>query len=244
MSAVAIRRVLVALDFGDASRQALVAAGRLAERAGARLRVVHAESPEAPVYFTHEQVEALAAQRARMEAQAKSYVEAFVRRHTTAAFTVALEPQPAAEAILHGLADADLGVMGTHGRHGPRRWWLGSVAERVLQSTPRPLLIVHEADRPAAMFDRIGVFAPLDGRGARAWDVATALAAPFGAAIDDHREDTVDPAAMHDPASLVVISMPRPHDRHWLAAVGEPLVRAAAGPVLFVPDAEVSGGLS
>ena len=70
------------------SRPRLAAAGLITDRTGARLQVLHAESTEAPVYFTHEQVEALAAQRARMEAQAKSYVEAFVRRHTAAAFTV------------------------------------------------------------------------------------------------------------------------------------------------------------
>ena len=131
MSPVRLRTLPVAVDCGDASRQALIAAGLIAERTGAVLRVLHAEAPEAPAYFTHEQVAALAAQRLRMEAQARAYPEAFVRRHTSAAFTAVLESQPPADAILHHLSDVDLVAVGTHGRHGPRRWWLGSVAERV-----------------------------------------------------------------------------------------------------------------
>jgi nucleotide-binding universal stress UspA family protein len=38
---------------------------------------------------------------------------------------------------------ADLIVMGTHGRRGPSRWMLGSVAERVGRLTEIPLLLVH-----------------------------------------------------------------------------------------------------
>jgi len=38
---------------------------------------------------------------------------------------------------------ADLIVMGTHGRRGPSRWMLGSVAERVGRLTETPLLLVH-----------------------------------------------------------------------------------------------------
>ncbi|MGG1947564.1 universal stress protein [Trinickia sp. NRRL B-1857] len=38
---------------------------------------------------------------------------------------------------------ADLIVMGTHGRRGPSRWLLGSVAEHVGRLTETPLLLVH-----------------------------------------------------------------------------------------------------
>ncbi|MDC6134470.1 universal stress protein, partial [Burkholderia gladioli] len=36
-------------------------------------------------------------------------------------------------------------VMGTHGRRGMRRFWLGSVAESLLRSARRPVLVVREA---------------------------------------------------------------------------------------------------
>jgi nucleotide-binding universal stress UspA family protein len=38
---------------------------------------------------------------------------------------------------------ADMIVMGSHGRRGMVRWMLGSVAERVARLTPVPLLLVH-----------------------------------------------------------------------------------------------------
>ena len=48
----------------------------------------------------------------------------------------------------------DLIVMGTHGRRGPSRWWLGSVAERVVREAPMPVLVVkapsEEADAQVA----------------------------------------------------------------------------------------------
>ena len=41
-------------------------------------------------------------------------------------------------------ADVDLVVIGSHGRAGVRRALLGSVTERVLRSTDRPVLVVDE----------------------------------------------------------------------------------------------------
>ncbi|KVM94108.1 universal stress protein [Burkholderia stagnalis] len=47
--------------------------------------------------------------------------------------------------------DADLIVMGTHGRHGIRRALLGSVAESLLRTADRPVLLVRDnADARAA----------------------------------------------------------------------------------------------
>ena len=74
--------------------------------------------------------------------------------------------QPEADSILSAAADedADLIAMSTHGRSGISRWILGSVADKVLHSTHRPLLLVRarEADeRAPAAIDRIVV--PLDG---------------------------------------------------------------------------------
>lgn len=43
-------------------------------------------------------------------------------------------------------ADADLIVMGTHGRTGLRHTLLGSVAERVIQNTTVPVLVVRNVD--------------------------------------------------------------------------------------------------
>lgn len=45
--------------------------------------------------------------------------------------------------------DADLIVMGTHGRTGLAHVFLGSVAERTLRRAPCPVLTVHSADEDA-----------------------------------------------------------------------------------------------
>jgi nucleotide-binding universal stress UspA family protein len=42
--------------------------------------------------------------------------------------------------------DADLVVVGTHGRKGPSRWLTGSVAEKVTRWCHTPVLTVHEGD--------------------------------------------------------------------------------------------------
>jgi nucleotide-binding universal stress UspA family protein len=66
--------------------------------------------------------------------------------------------QPA-EVILGVAAgeQADLIVMSSHGYSGVTRWLAGSVAEKVLQGTACPVLVVRSADRPRRML------IPLDG---------------------------------------------------------------------------------
>jgi nucleotide-binding universal stress UspA family protein len=51
-----------------------------------------------------------------------------------------------AEQILDRSQDGyDLLILSTHGRSGPERWLLGSVADRVLQSARLPTLLVRAA---------------------------------------------------------------------------------------------------
>src|SRR5690606_27005152 len=72
-----------------------------------------------------------------------------------------------------------------HGYTGLRRWALGSVAERVLRTSARPMLLVrafpHVAERPVLR----QLVVPIDGS-ARSLDVVpwvVALARPFEAAV-------------------------------------------------------------
>jgi nucleotide-binding universal stress UspA family protein len=44
--------------------------------------------------------------------------------------------------------DIDLIIMSTYGRSGLARWWLGSVTEKVLRATTRPILIVRSGKLP------------------------------------------------------------------------------------------------
>jgi len=69
--------------------------------------------------------------------------------------------------VITAIADeegADLIAMTTHGRSGFVRWVMGSVADKVLRTSRRPLLLVHmqkEDEIPEVRFRRILV--PLDG---------------------------------------------------------------------------------
>jgi nucleotide-binding universal stress UspA family protein len=58
-----------------------------------------------------------------------------------------LEGSPASKVVAHAeRADCDLVVMGTHGRGGINRLLLGSVAERVVRTSPVPVLTVRVGD--------------------------------------------------------------------------------------------------
>jgi hypothetical protein len=61
----------------------------------------------------------------------------------------------------------DLVALGTHGRRGPRRWWLGSVAEAVVEGAPTPVLVTRAVDESAraAFRERRVTVAAADGGG-------------------------------------------------------------------------------
>jgi nucleotide-binding universal stress UspA family protein len=235
--------ILVPVDFGEASARAVSIAGSLARHCGATLRLLHAESLEAPPYFTSDQIAALEAQRRATRRQGEEYVARFGRAHTTHPFTPLVDDRTAVEAILHEAAVADLLIMGTHGRRGPKRWWLGSVAERVLRSAAKPLLVVH-ADGPqsADLAFRCGVVhAAAPVRGETALSYAHEIAGCFGGQAIDARFGPVEPAIATSSATILVVAMPAPPTAAWLANDGEPLLRRCQLPVLFVPDAHGPG---
>lgn len=66
------------------------------------------------------------------------------------------------EALLQEAESYDLVMIGTHGRKGLARMFLGSVAERVVRSCPRPLVVLR-LDQPPVDLDRpLRVLVPVD----------------------------------------------------------------------------------
>ena len=138
-------RVLAATDFGEAANRALAAAARIASAHDAELVVVHAERFDPPPYFTVDQIRKLEAERREAQAAIERYVRASAAVVTDYPVRPLIVDAPPVEAILRASAGADLIVVGTHGRHGPGRWWLGSVAERVVRAAGTPVLVVKSA---------------------------------------------------------------------------------------------------
>jgi len=148
-----------------------------------------------------------------------------------------LDDRPPVDAILHESAGVDLVVMGTHGRHGPKRWWLGLVAERGLREVTRPLLIVRaETESMESAFDRVLVHAEAPLVGATTLQYARDLAAHFNGEVIDGRYGMIEPALGATRASLLVVAAPVPRPSTWLSSYGEPLVRFCTVPILFVPE--------
>ncbi|HEY1296813.1 MAG TPA: universal stress protein [Chloroflexota bacterium] len=82
--------------------------------------------------------------------------------------TVELIGDPVAKAIGHAAEQqqADLIVMTTHGRTGPARWLLGSVAEALVKCSPVPVLLHRAWDpgrRSILLGDQPGLLVTVDG---------------------------------------------------------------------------------
>jgi len=133
-----IARVLVGMDFDDASVSALKVAGALAEAWDAELTLLHAATQDVPAYFTPAQIEGLEAERQQGRAGAASQVRTFAAPHVSRPVRVEVAEGRPQDAILRVAAAFDLVVVGTHQRRGARRWWLGSVDEVVVLHSPCP----------------------------------------------------------------------------------------------------------
>ena len=228
------RRIVVAVDFGEPSGNAVTIAGSVARRFAAALVAIHAETIEAPVYFLADQVRSIEQQRRAARASATDYLQLFVSRRTDVPVHAHIADGPAAEAVLSASLDSDLLVMGTHGRRGPSRWWAGSVAERVVRSADVPVLVVR-GGAVADPFRRIGVIGGSRTSDEAARHYAEGLAVSFradpprlveGAAAASHREEV----------SLLVVPQPATRPIFGLTGSVEHLLRSSDRAALFVPS--------
>lgn len=178
------RSILAAVDFGDAAASALGVAGVLARAFGAELTAVHAESFEAPPYFTREQLDAIEKQRNAARREAAGYLARHAQAHAGQPVKPTVVEAPPADAILHAARGRDLIVMGTHGRRGAARWWAGSVAERVASSASVPVLVVRAGTAASTdLFRKIVVVAPAGSPSEAALKYANSLGTRFGGEV-------------------------------------------------------------
>jgi nucleotide-binding universal stress UspA family protein len=147
------QRIVVATDGSDTSNIAVDHAVQLAKDQRARLRIVHvvesigyAVSMAGAYPFDPTPLWEALREGGR---QALSTAEAKARSAGVEIETVLLEDKEPPERVASILAkdaqkwDADLIVLGTHGRRGVDRLFLGSVAETLVRMASTPVLLVR-----------------------------------------------------------------------------------------------------
>jgi nucleotide-binding universal stress UspA family protein len=143
---VFIMKLVIALDHSDRDRLVLEACKRFASSSSPELQLIHVISLP----------KSLIPNAAREEEAYLRAVQASLQEEGIVADTTVRKGDVAHE--IGRLADeceADAVLIGTHGRRGWERVALGSVAEAVLTSCPRPVLIVNEATYRAHLSDDI-----------------------------------------------------------------------------------------
>lgn len=230
------KTILVGVDFGDASARALGIARVLASAFQARLRALHAERFEPPPYFTIEQITLLEAERRVAQAATADNLARFAAASAYQVETVVAD-EPAVDAILDAAHGPDLIVVGTHGRRGPGRWWLGSVAERVVRAATVPVLVTHAGNTPPQdVFRRVTLLRDGDRDDEAARGCATRLAGVSGGALIEGGPISRCGHDSLQQASLVV--MPIRNERpSW--GLTDPVARVLGScerPILFIPS--------
>lgn len=143
------RKILVPLDGSKVAEGVLLHAKALAYSEGAELILLTvAANPAMDFAFADPGLAQGAIQ--EQEERSKTYIAGIENDLKQAGFKTStlLRIGSVAEVIL-GVAD-ELGVdviaMSTHGRTGPARWLLGSIADRVVHNSRVPVLLIRARD--------------------------------------------------------------------------------------------------
>lgn len=163
------RSILVPLDGSSFGEHALPLALTLARKSGATLHLVHVHTPLQAVYaeiqLYDDQLDAQVRERSRqyLHNMAQSL------QGLTATPINAVQYEGEVESIICELATSmgiDLVVMTTHARGPMGRFWLGSVADKLIRDLTMPLLLVHPQDIAANIKQEVAIkhmLLPLDG---------------------------------------------------------------------------------
>jgi nucleotide-binding universal stress UspA family protein len=143
-----LRRILHPTDFSRASGAAFVRAVAMAKAERAQLLLVHVLAPPVPIagdgYISPKVYDDLEASARQYGQKRLAALQAKARKASVKAATLLLDGV-AHEQITRAAKrkKADLIVIGTHGRTGLAKFFLGSVASRVVAAAPCPVLTVR-----------------------------------------------------------------------------------------------------
>ncbi|WP_226480576.1 universal stress protein [Natrinema amylolyticum] len=136
--------VVVATDGSDSVKRAVDVALDLADRFDAEvhaLSVIDASEVDASPEQLRDEL------RTALETTADAALTTVEERADGDVTTALREGRPAAEICEYARdVDADVVATGTRGRHGENRLLLGSVAERIVRTSPVPVLTVRQLE--------------------------------------------------------------------------------------------------
>jgi len=143
-----IRTILHPMDFSKQSEFAFHVAGALARDYGAELYIVHVMPPPIAAYLGGP----LPVDTDRLQAELLQKLNKFHVEGVNLRSLPCISEVPPVEEILHIAREirCDLIVMGTHGRTGLGRAFMGSVAEGVVRKAPCPVLTIKNPFPDAA----------------------------------------------------------------------------------------------
>jgi nucleotide-binding universal stress UspA family protein len=140
-----MKRILVAVDGSEPSLAAARMAAEMAQRFGSKLTFVHV----VPRLTLPPDVYGLTL--AEVEKEHRAYADKLLEKATAALASTGLEISTTvrygapAEAIAEEAAGGDVGmvVVGSRGHGAVARMFLGSVSDRLVHISPKPVLVVH-----------------------------------------------------------------------------------------------------
>jgi nucleotide-binding universal stress UspA family protein len=167
---IALKNILVATDFSEPAEAALRYGSELARRFNASLHVLHvvddvAARPSALPGMPPD----VGVLQTTLEQDARANLETLVpepdRTALRAQLDIAVSAWPG-EAILGYARDAqiDLIIVGTHGRSGLARFFIGSVAQHVARTASCPVLTVRAHERDFIHPDALQMVEPQEMR--------------------------------------------------------------------------------
>lgn len=144
----AIRRILLASDFSKTSAKAFTIAIILARSSRAALTILHVVAPIRPIapdqYIGPETWQQLDAQNRRWADRRLTQLTARAKKAGVRADRLVTDGNPAAQIVRIAKGKRfDIVILGTHGRTGMARVFLGSVAGRVVATAECPVLTVR-----------------------------------------------------------------------------------------------------
>lgn len=242
-----MHRILVPTDMSEFATLALDYALLFRQKFDSQIALLYAEefefllTAEYPLSYYFDNTSAA-------KSHAHELLRNYARRHIddmTGVRTLVLDSQPARAIV--GTADdinADLIIMGTHGRHGLRGALLGSVTERVLRETWRPVLTVLPKQFRGRDVVVRRILCPVNYTAISdyALEYAQSIAEVFGAELDimhvpdGDAADGVLKAADASEVDLIVIGAQhtRFSDATVIGTTTERITRFAKQPVLTV----------